>query len=264
MNHKDEVIKRLVEYDPSTGYLVWRASGGGRAEVGGRVGTLGKEGYRHTMIGGYRQLAHRVVWFLHYGEWPSHRIWHINGNRDGNRIENLAASAEPSNEVISKDRLYHLLIYDAATGIFTWRVNQGRIEAGTVAGNRNPNGYWVIMIDRRLYLAHRLAWLYSFGKWPTETVDHINRVRSDNRLSNLRAATSSENCCNSPPKRKNASGKQGANYDPRRGKYRVRVTVRGRRREIGFYDTVEEAHAAYLRAVAEMHGEFAHLPELLN
>lgn len=98
--------------------------------------------------------------------------------------------------MITQDRLRELLHYDPDTGIFTRLVSTGwRGKVGDVAGYKNPDGYLVIMIDYKLYLAHRLAWLYTYGRFP-EVTDHINGVRDDNRIVNLREVTNWENAQN--------------------------------------------------------------------
>ena len=97
---------------------------------------------------------------------------------------------------ISVARLKEVLGYDAKTGVFVWRyVRKGMSSnRSLVAGMpRKVRGYRYIRIDGQLYAAHRLAWLYIHGRWPVDQIDHINGIRDDNRLVNLREATNGQN-----------------------------------------------------------------------
>lgn len=97
---------------------------------------------------------------------------------------------------LTQAQLKELLHYDPDTGIFTWKQPRSGVVVGAVAGRKDTAGYWAIQIYRRIFRAHRLAWLYVYGSWPSRDIDHINRARDDNRLCNLREATRSENSYN--------------------------------------------------------------------
>ena len=88
---------------------------------------------------------------------------------------------------------------------------------------------------------HRLAWFYTHGCWPNGDLDHINRVRYDNRLDNLREATRSENCQNQPIRKTNKSGATGAYYHKVSGKWAASINVSKKQIHLGVYDTLEEA-----------------------
>jgi hypothetical protein len=113
--------------------------------------------------------------------------------------------------VIEIDRLKQLVSYDADTGLFRWLVHRGtRGRSGNVAGNLNNKGYWRIPLDGRLYAAHRLAWFYVFGEWPKQNIDHINGIKTDSRIANLRDVSVSVNAQNQRrPMRHNKSGLLG-------------------------------------------------------
>jgi hypothetical protein len=101
---------------------------------------------------------------------------------------------------LTQARLKQLLDYDPETGVFTWRVNRGgAAKAGTRAGCPTPFYYRVIRIGGRSRREHSLAWLYVHGHWPADELDHINRVRDDNRIANLREVTHAENMQNTGP-----------------------------------------------------------------
>lgn len=133
------------------------------------------------------------------------------------------------------------------------------IKAGAVAGNLSSDGRPTIRIGNVVYYAHRIAWLLYYGVEPPNEVDHINRVKSDNRISNLRAATRSQNNRNCATRRGNKSGIKGVKYYPERAKP-WRVTIRIDNKidlPLGYYATKVEAAAAYLEAAKKYHGEFA-------
>jgi hypothetical protein len=90
-----------------------------------------------------------------------------------------------------------LLVYDAGTGVFRWRISRPNRAAGSVAGVRGKVGYVYISVMKQRCLAHRLAWLLMTGEWPGAQIDHVNRDRADNRWANLRAADSAQNAWNS-------------------------------------------------------------------
>lgn len=162
-----------------------------------------------------------------------------------------------------------ILHYDPETGVFTWRRRplehfetkrscgtwNGRY-AGNVAGRINI-GYVDIHISNTMYLAHRLAWLYMTGSWPKECIDHINMNRSDNRFCNLREATHSENKFNRPKQSKNTSGHKGVTLHKPNSKWVAKICANGKHRNLGYFDTREDAAAAYAKAARELHGEFA-------
>lgn len=96
--------------------------------------------------------------------------------------------------MITQNTLKELFDYNPDTGLFTWKVAKARrIKAGDVAGNLNNTGYIHIRVDGKNYQAHRLAWLYTHGKFPDNCIDHINGIKDDNRISNLRDVTTQEN-----------------------------------------------------------------------
>ena len=157
--------------------------------------------------------------------------------------------------MLTTRRLKELLHYDPDTGVFTWRVKSGRSAAGSQAGsNKGTRGYRRIMLDKTLYLGHRLAIQYMTGKVPQHDVDHINGVTDDNRYCNLRNATRSINNQNRrTAMRKNATGYLGVTQDKRDGRYYAAIFVDGVKRGLGGYATPEEAYEAYVKAKRQFH-----------
>jgi hypothetical protein len=165
---------------------------------------------------------------------------------------------------LTAKRLRQLLYYNPKTGVFRWRkATRTGVPAGAIAGMlHTPNGgrmfYRWISIDGRKYKAHRLAWLYMTGRWPVRGIDHKNRVGTDNRWTNLRLATASQNHGNSRFK-PGISGLRGVFRVPS-GRYRAHIgrDVEGRsvQKYLGTYATAQEAHEAYRAAAKKRYGEF--------
>ena len=125
---------------------------------------------------------------------------------------------------INQEQLKELLHYDPETGVFKWKNTLGsRAKAGDVAGTLNGNGYIYIKIRQKLYRAHRLVWLYTHGKFPENHIDHINGLRDDNRIINLRAVTQTENNRNQFIPTNNTSGHIGVGWDTEKNRWKVQI-----------------------------------------
>jgi hypothetical protein len=110
---------------------------------------------------------------------------------------------------IDCNQLKEILEYQPETGLFFWKKGIQGIIKGSKAGHLSKDGYVDIRIKNRLYPAHRLAWLMMTGNWPDDFIDHINRIKSDNRFVNLREATKAENAQNTNIQSNNTSGYKG-------------------------------------------------------
>lgn len=144
--------------------------------------------------------------------------------------------------LLTQERLKQLLSYNKLDGTFTWIVNVSNVRVGTQAGAPHAKGYTHIRIDRKHYLAHRLAWLYEYGEWPKDQLDHINRNKKDNRICNLRDVSGRENQCNNS---RNTSGFPGVSWMPKRGKWRAAIHIDGKNTHLGEYLSVERASVSY-------------------
>ena len=150
----------------------------------------------------------------------------------------------PTNE-LTAEKLRELLHYEPETGIFTRKVGSAsQVKAGDVAGSPNGRGYLQITVQSRLYRAHRLAWLYVYGSWPEDQIDHINRNRSDNRISNLREVSHKQNHQNKSKPSNNTSGHPGVCWNKRKSKWVAQITHNQKQIYLGCFNTVEEAIAA--------------------
>lgn len=159
--------------------------------------------------------------------------------------------------LISHSGLLAMVSYEPTTGEFRWiePLLFSPVKRGDLAGSKNGAGYCSIRINRRAYLAHRLAWFYVTGAWPVGEIDHKNGDRFDNRFENLRLSTHSQNMGNRKINTSNATGFKGIWIKD--GKFAAEIAARGERRWLGCFDTPEEAHAAYAAAAIEIFGEFA-------
>jgi hypothetical protein len=159
--------------------------------------------------------------------------------------------------ILTQEELKSQLHYDSNTGIFTWNTSRPSVKLGKLAGVLVSNsGYISIRIHNEMYMAHRLAWLYTHGDWPKQYIDHINGVRNDNRLCNLRECNTAENMRNIRKHSSNTSGYKGVDFNKQKQRFRARCRVDGKRYHIGLYDTAIEAHIAYQEFAKQHHGEF--------
>jgi len=150
--------------------------------------------------------------------------------------------------------LHAILDYNRNKGIFIWKTNRSKaVKAGTIAGCIEKRiGYVTIGINGKVYKAHRLAWFYVHGVWPTGLIDHINCKKADNRIANLRNVTAEGNSQNiKKPNKRNKSGFMGVIWF--QNKWRASMSVNGKSKWLGDYLTPEEAHQAYLAGKRKYH-----------
>lgn len=150
--------------------------------------------------------------------------------------------------MITADRLRELVHYCPETGIFTHLQSRGRVKARAIAGC-NSNGYTVIRLDKILYPAHRLAWLYVHDRIPNGDVDHIDGNKSNNQISNLRDVDRSTNLQNQKcaSSRNKSSGLLGVNKREN-GTFRSYIQIDGKYVSLGTFKYAQDAHEAYLTA----------------
>lgn len=156
---------------------------------------------------------------------------------------------------ITAERLRAVVHYDPETGKFTRLIRLAqRHNVGDEATHATANGYQRVGIDGQRYLAHRLAWLYVYGAWPAQHIDHINGDRSDNRIANLRDVPRAVNMQNRrKPQADNKSGYLGVYWERGARKWRSRVQLAGKAYEVGLFDDPAVAHAAYVHKKRQLH-----------
>jgi len=145
------------------------------------------------------------------------------------------------------------LLYQPETGLFFWSQDVGKKKKGSLAGSLNKSlGYWTIRYLKKLYYAHRLAFLARDKKFPEQHVDHINGIKSDNRLSNLRLATPKQNLAYRGKPKNNKSGQKGV-YWAARDKVWI-ASFAGKK--LGQFKNFEEACEVYKRETKKLLGDF--------
>ena len=159
--------------------------------------------------------------------------------------------------MLTQEKLQELLSYDEHTGYFKWISRSSiRINIGSIAGSYMTNGYICIGIEGKLYLAHRLAWLYMTGGWPEDQIDHVNCTKDDNRWVNIREASSGENNRNQRSNM-NATGFKGVYANRLKTRYVSQIEHKGKTYTLGSFPTPEKAHKAYCDKADELFGDFA-------
>jgi hypothetical protein len=156
--------------------------------------------------------------------------------------------------MLTHERLTSFLAYDPETGVFTRLVDHRGHKVGSVAGH-NSYKRLNVRVDGQSYSAHRLAWFYVYGVWPTKFIDHINGDTSDNRIANLREASNQENMRNLKLRVTNKTGAKGVCVTGKRFSAFIKANYKSI--GLGTFDTIDEAAHAYNKAAIALHGEFA-------
>lgn len=158
---------------------------------------------------------------------------------------------------ISQERLKSLVDYCPESGVFTWKNSPRNGFNGKVAGTKS-RGYIMIEHNGQNLFAHRLAWIYMHGEDPDCQIDHINQAKDDNRICNLRLCTQEQNKQNCGPKKNNTSGYRCVFFDKKSGKWQAKVTLHGKRKSLGLYETAAEADEVARAASVAAYGEFSY------
>ena len=147
-------------------------------------------------------------------------------------------------------------LFEYCDGGLYERTNRGpRARIGARIGYLHPDGYRKVEICNMLFLEHRLIFMYHKGFLPFQ-IDHINQVRNDNRIENLRAASQSDNQCNSGISKNNTSGIKGVSFIRSTGKWRAELKFQKIHYYLGCFIAIEDATEAIKRKREELHGEF--------
>ena len=154
---------------------------------------------------------------------------------------------------LTQAELKRLFDYDPATGVLIRRVPLGCAGVGSIAGSIKPDGYVRININKRPFYAHRLVWLWHYGSWPTQQLDHINHQRADNRVENLRGASMAQNKQNSILRANNPSGCRGVTRCRTTNKWWAQIGHENVKICLGRFDILSDAIAARQDAERRLH-----------
>lgn len=152
--------------------------------------------------------------------------------------------------ILTQNQLKRLVTYDPSTGVFTRLVGK---RAGHPVGSQIKSGYVHIFLAGHTHKAHRLAWLYMYGEWPSGQIDHINHNRADNRISNLRDVTCAVNHQNRKRRSNSAAGVIGVTFHRRDRRWQAHIEVCGTPRYLGSYICLGAAIKARLAAETFYH-----------
>lgn len=289
-----EKLREILRYNPETGGLTWavdRGSNFNKMKAGSIAGSVKSHGYVAIKINGQLYKAHRLAWYLGTGVWPDPalEVDHINQVKGDNRLCNLRLVTRSENQKnvaqrrtwkpkerlpgprkigrgferpapMSRDELRTMLSYSRETGFLTWVTcpagGQGaiRVKSGTPVTCKSVYGYVVVRVNKVLYPAHRIIWLWETGDWPPAMIDHVNGIKDDNRWENLRLATASQNGANRRASIPNTSGYRGVTRVGDR--WVAQIGLDSHHTGLGTFDTPKEAYDAYCAAVLAHHGEF--------
>lgn len=156
------------------------------------------------------------------------------------------------------DDITKMLRYNHVTGeIVRVSSRTNKKYEGKVAGHLRSDGYVRVYVAGKNLMAHRIAWFLFFGRWPEKQIDHVNGVRSDNRICNLREATDSQNAHNRKKPITNTSGYKGVHLHKQTRRYQARIRIDGKQTSLGLFDDPFDAHIAYCHAAKRVYGEFS-------
>lgn len=156
--------------------------------------------------------------------------------------------------MITQELVRYLFTYK--DGELYWQNCPKTHQNGTKAGYLNNTGYLRVKINQKGYLIHRLIYLAHHGHLP-QMIDHINGNPLDNRIENLREATSCENQYNAKVRKDNYSGIKGIGWNKNKKKWIVRIRINGVRKTLGAFEDLELAELVILEARNKYHKEFA-------
>jgi hypothetical protein len=157
--------------------------------------------------------------------------------------------------MLTQQELMTILNYDPNTGLFRWKyqIGNGKRIPNAIAGSKKKDGYIYIGVNGKVYKAHRLAWLYVTGSWPSNTIDHINGIKDDNRFNNLRDIEHRFNVQNISVPKNNTTGYTGVSWHKASQKWLAKIRINHKAIHLGIFDNINDAIAARKTAEQQYH-----------
>lgn len=236
--------------------LIWNAPTRGKRINGNPAGCVNnRTGLLIVEVQGNPYPVSHVIWAMNYGNYPKFRIEYINGDKSDNRVDNLR-EIKPGSLVVTQELLQRIFTYK--DGLLYWKEkpnSQSRVKIGEIAGfvsTQKDSEYRYIKIGGKRYKASNLVWMYHKNEMPKLILDHENHIKDDDRLENLREATSKENSKNSSLSSINTSGITGISWNKMAKRWVARInTDDGKRLHIGYFATLDLAVKARKQAEIE-------------
>jgi len=156
---------------------------------------------------------------------------------------------------ITPEYLSKVFHYNPETGDFSWRsAHTNRVKAGDVVRAKIGKGYYAVQLDCHRMRVHNVVWAIHYGKFPEGVIDHVNGIKTDNRIANLRDVTTSQNAYNVGRQKNNTTGFKGVSRNG--AGFKAEISADKQSHYLGTFPSLEGAASAYAKAAKQLHGEY--------